>query len=209
MIRIHFSSNRPPTPNKPQLGQQRCWKWSVRKRFLYTLAHCIAYFIPEGRWDNYGRYICPLLEAFPGLNNLFSLVGVDGFLTYRAIQNSPPLSKRLNCVLISRCEYPSRNPSSPLDCRAADRFAPPPPPRPARTICYIFSPLLSLFTQADVHGTATQARATGEEESEARRANRLTAGTGETTRRRIRLCLGTGEPDWMVDFFILWIWIGG
>lgn len=86
---------------------------------------------------------------------------MEGFLTYRTIQTSPLLSKRLNGVLISRCQYPSRNPSSPLDCRAADRFVSP-THRPARTICYISSPLLSLFTQADVHSTATQVRATGE-----------------------------------------------
>lgn len=64
---------------------------------------------------------------------------------------SPLVSKRLYCVLMSCCGYPSRNPSSLLDPW------PLPPPRPARTICSIrsSSPLASYAAQR--HQCALQA----------------------------------------------------
>ncbi|KAA8591794.1 hypothetical protein FQN60_017168 [Etheostoma spectabile] len=74
------------------------------------------------------------------------------------------VTQTLNCGVqaqslwvANRCEYPSRNPPSPLDS-----------PLPA--ICYIPSPL---STQADIHdhGTATQVRTTGERARNGRRTD--------------------------------------
>lgn len=131
-------------------------------------------------------------------------VCVDAFLTYRATQTPLPLSKRLNCVLISCCEFPSRNPTSPLDCRAADRF-------PLLLFLllpalYVTFPALSsrfFYASVDVHGTATQVRTTSEGERElgSGSAGGRWPGIGETTRRGVCLCW---EPeDWTVDLFIL------
>lgn len=120
--------------------------------------------------------------------------GCGWFLTCRTIQTSLPVSKGLNCDLISRCEYPSRNPTSPLDCRAGDHFisSPPPPPpphRPARTICYIYSPLRSLFYAGGRPRHSDTSAHNGRRESEARQVGRQAGGRADG---RTAAAAGTG-----------------
>lgn len=118
----------------------------------------------------------------------------------------PPLlvSRRPLCDLISRCEDPSRNPSSPLDCRAADRFVSPLLRLPLLLVAlpalYVSFTALSarFFTQADVRGTATQVRTTGERErGAARRTDGRTAGTGATCQPFV----GNRRTGWWICLF--------
>lgn len=157
-----------------------------------------------------------LLFSFSRINQAcFFLSSVDVILARRAIQTSLIFIKRINRVVISRCEFPSRNQTSPLDCRAADHFSFPPPflflifplLHPARTICYISSPLLSNFDASGRprHSDGAQQR----ERSEARQA----AGTA----KRRRGSSGGGKSSlsafcwilahWMLDLFLIGIWI--
>lgn len=106
-------------------------------------------------------------------------MGCGWFLTYRTIQTLLPVSKRLNCDLISRREYPSRNPTSPLDCRAADRSV---SSHPSSCLHYMLhfqpSPLAFLrrrTSTAQRHKCALQTR-----ERSAADGRTAAAGTGAT-----------------------------
>lgn len=154
-------------------------------------------------------------SLFPWINHSHAPQGCGWFLTCRTIQTRLPVSKRLNCDLISRCEYPSRNPSSPLDCRAGDRFA---ASLHLLHLLLLLIALLALYvtfaalsarfsTQADVRGTATQVRTAGEERAKhGGRADERRRRRRRVPERRASLCWR--PADCMVDFFILRIWIG-
>lgn len=119
---------------------------------------------------------------------------------YRAIQTSLLLFKRLNCVLISRCEYPSRNPTSPLDCRAADRFASP-PPRPCLHYMLHFQPSPLAFLRkrtstAQRHKCALQAR-----ENEARQADGRRRRVPERRRGGVSVFVGHRRTGWWICLF--------
>lgn len=140
-------------------------------------------------------------------------VCVDAFLTYRATQTPLPLSKRLNCVLISCCEFPSRNPTSPLDCRAADRFPPPPPlPPPACTICYISSSLLSLFLRKrgrPRHGDTSAHHKRGRARARHRLGGRTLAGYRRDDAAGVSVFVGNRRTGrWICLFSGFWI-VGG
>lgn len=141
------------------------------------------------------------------------LVCMDAFLTYRATQTPLPLSKRLNCVLISCCEFPSRNPTSPLDCRAADRF-------PLLLFLllpalYVTFPALSsrfFYASVDVHGTATQVRTTSEGERElgsGSAGGRTLAGYWRDDAAGVSVFVGNRRTGrWICLFSGFWI-VGG
>lgn len=155
--------------------------------FLIAVDICCRYIHPLQLFKDFLVGVCVCVGVY---------VCVDAFLTYRATQTPLPLSKRLNCVLISCCEFPSRNPTSPLDCRAADRF-------PLLLFLllralYVTFPALSsrfFYASVDVHGTATQVRTTSERERELGSAGGRWPGIGETTRRGCLSLLGTGGLD--------------
>lgn len=84
----------------------------------------------------------------------------------------PLVSKRLYCVLMSCCGYPSRNPSSLLDPW------PLPPPRPARPPSA--APLLSSGTSALCRRRQSRARLGGHTDGASR--------SHDATRRFTRLC---------------------
>lgn len=127
---------------------------------------------------------------------------MEGFLTCREPFRPDLLllSKRLNCVLISRCEYPSRNTTSPLDCRAADRFRLSPSSPCLRWALLHFqpSPLLSLFLRKRTsatqrHQCALQARE--------RRHGRQTVGVPERRRGGVSVFVGNRRTGWWICVF--------
>lgn len=111
--------------------------------------------------------------------------------------------KRLNCVLISRCEYPSRNPTSPLDCGAADRFSPSSLALPALGYMLHFQPsplaLRKRTSTAQRHKCALQAaeRARHGRQADGRRRRRV------PVRRRggLSVFVGNRGTGWWICLF--------
>lgn len=170
---------------------------------------CVSFLIAV---DICCRYIHPLQLFKDFLVGVCVYVCVDAFLTYRATQTPLPLSKRLNCVLISCCEFPSRNPTSPLDCRAADRF-----PLllflllPA-LLCYISSSLLSLFLRKrgrPRHGDTSAHHKRGRARARLRLGGRTLAGYWRDDAAGVSVFVGNRRTGrWICLFSGFWI-VGG
>lgn len=160
-----------------------------------------------------------LLFSFSRINQAcFFLSSVDVILARRAIQTSLIFIKRINRVVISRCEFPSRNQTSPLDCRAADHFSfPPPLPLPyfsSSSPC----PHYMLHFQPSPLKFRRKRTSAAQRRCAAKRTERSTAGGGHreaTTRQQRRwqkLSLSLSAfcwilAHWMLDLFLIGIWI--
>lgn len=99
---------------------------------------------------------------------------------------------RINCVLISRCEYPSRNPTSPLDCRAGG----PSPPLLLLLLpclCYMLH-LQPSFSSLYASGRPRRSDTSAHYRRRAREGA-AAAGTGATTCLSL---LGTPRTGWWI-----------